>query len=229
MHELDEVAPHVETIALRGERSLRGMLDPLRVAPSTSVMTLLSRSFASYFRLVLKRRGRQRLLRLSTVCYVMPARQRATRSCACSRPATLSIRRSPRRLRCTPELVDAARVCRPRRSATRCWYASGHICADPGSSRLTAGPSTLGVFAAERVGEQVVRLIAMFAMQLMSAERSRLKCSRSTRAGDFWAIPSEGCCLRRSSGWAAVSSRYQSSAPSWCRTPSLTDGRSSRT
>jgi len=33
MHELDEVAPHVETIALRGERSLRGMLDPLRVAP----------------------------------------------------------------------------------------------------------------------------------------------------------------------------------------------------
>ncbi len=28
---------------------------------------------------------------------------------------------------------------------------------------------------AERVGEQIVRLIAMFAMQLMSAERERLK------------------------------------------------------
>jgi hypothetical protein len=33
LHELDEVAPHVETIALRGERALRGMLDPLRIAP----------------------------------------------------------------------------------------------------------------------------------------------------------------------------------------------------
>ena len=33
MHELPEVAPHVETIALRGERALRGMLDPLRIAP----------------------------------------------------------------------------------------------------------------------------------------------------------------------------------------------------
>jgi AAA-like domain len=33
MHELPEVAPHVETIALRGDRALRGMLDPLRIAP----------------------------------------------------------------------------------------------------------------------------------------------------------------------------------------------------
>ena len=33
LHELPEVAPHVETIALRGERALRGMLDPLRIAP----------------------------------------------------------------------------------------------------------------------------------------------------------------------------------------------------
>jgi hypothetical protein len=32
MHELPDVAPHVETIALRGERALRGMLDPLRIA-----------------------------------------------------------------------------------------------------------------------------------------------------------------------------------------------------
>ena len=34
LHQLDDVAPHVETIALRPERALRGMLDPLRVAPA---------------------------------------------------------------------------------------------------------------------------------------------------------------------------------------------------
>jgi hypothetical protein len=33
LHELAEVAPYVETISLRGDRSLRGILDPLRVAP----------------------------------------------------------------------------------------------------------------------------------------------------------------------------------------------------
>ena len=33
MHRLDDVARHVETIALRPDRALRGMLDPLRVAP----------------------------------------------------------------------------------------------------------------------------------------------------------------------------------------------------
>ncbi|MEA2370522.1 MAG: hypothetical protein QOH12_916 [Solirubrobacteraceae bacterium] len=33
MHRLEDVAGHVETIALRPDRALRGMLDPLRVAP----------------------------------------------------------------------------------------------------------------------------------------------------------------------------------------------------
>src|SRR6266516_8060106 len=32
-HLLDEVAPHVATIPLRPDRSLMGLLDPLRVAP----------------------------------------------------------------------------------------------------------------------------------------------------------------------------------------------------
>ena len=57
LHELPEVAPHLETIALRGERSLRGMLDPLRIAPAhlrhdaaTSFLTdlLPARSEASW-------------------------------------------------------------------------------------------------------------------------------------------------------------------------------------
>ena len=33
-HLLDEVAPHVECVTLRPDPALRGMLDPLRVAPA---------------------------------------------------------------------------------------------------------------------------------------------------------------------------------------------------
>ena len=33
-HLLPEVAPHVECVTLRPDASLRGMLDPLRVAPA---------------------------------------------------------------------------------------------------------------------------------------------------------------------------------------------------
>ncbi len=33
-HLLDDVAPHVESVALRPDPALRGMLDPLRVAPA---------------------------------------------------------------------------------------------------------------------------------------------------------------------------------------------------
>ena len=53
--------------------------------------------------------------------------------------------------------------------------APGHLSADPRPARPRARHARSEYSQAERVGEQIVRLIAMFAMQLMGAERERLK------------------------------------------------------
>jgi hypothetical protein len=176
MHELDEVAPHVETISLRGERSLRGMLDPLRVAPEHM------RHDAA----------------VSFLCELLPARSEATWETAIVKAVDGVLRRAR-----TPTCYEVVRALTAgdavdqQVAKTLEVYAAAGLTqlgfADPdirlptlGTRQVTyvlirdlpapqPGRARSEYSPLERVGEQVVRLIAMFAMQLMSAERSRLK------------------------------------------------------
>jgi hypothetical protein len=176
MHELDEVAPHVETLALRGERALRGMLDPLRVAPAHM------RHDAT----------------VSFLCDLLPARAEATWETAVVKAVDAVLRRSnePTSFEVVRALLDGDDVDR-QVAKTLSVYAGAGLTqlgfADPnvrlpqvGTRQVTYVPIrdlpapqpgvTRGEYSPlERVGEQIVRLIAMFAMQLMSEERARLK------------------------------------------------------
>jgi hypothetical protein len=176
MHELPEVAPHVETIALRGERALRGMLDPLRVAPEHM------RQDAT----------------VSFLCDLLPARSEASWEASVA-GAVDAVRRRAKSPTCfeviralaAGDAVDqqVAKTLAVHAGAglTQLGFADPDVrlpevgtrqvtylpirdlpAPQPGSARSEYSPL-------ERVGEQMVRLIAMFAMALMAAERSRLK------------------------------------------------------
>ncbi len=67
---------------------------------------------------------------------------------------------------------------------------------------------------AERVGEQIVRLIAMFAMHLMGAERERLKLFSFDEGWRLLGTRPAALCLLRCSGWGVRSSPCRSSARS---------------
>jgi hypothetical protein len=176
LHELPEVAPHVETVALRPERALRGMLDPLRVAP-----THMRHDAA-----------------VSFLCDLLPARSEAAWETAVVKAVDAVIRtaREPTCFEVVRALGAGDEVDR-QVAKTLAVYAQAGLTqlgfADPevrvsvvGERQVTyipirdlpgpqAGTARADYSVAERVGEQIVRLIAMFAMQLMSAERNRLK------------------------------------------------------
>ena len=101
LHELPEVAPHVETIALRGDRALRGMLDPLRIAPEH----LRHDATVSFLRDLLparpRRHGRPRSPPRSTRSAGGPRARPAWRWCGRSPRVTRPINRSRRRSRST--------------------------------------------------------------------------------------------------------------------------------
>jgi hypothetical protein len=176
MHELPEVAPHVETIALRGERALRGMLDPLRIAPEHM------RQDAT----------------VSFLCDLLPARSEAAWETAVA-GAVDAVRRRSKTPTCfeviralsagdgVDQQVAKALAVHAGAGLTQLGFADPDVrlpevgtrqvtylpirdlpAPQPGSARAEYSPL-------ERVGEQIVRLIAMFAMALMAAERSRLK------------------------------------------------------
>jgi len=176
LHELPELAPHVETIALRGERALRGMLDPLRVAPEH-----LRRDAATSF-----------------LCELLPSRSEAAWQVAVTGAVDAVCRRS--RAPTCSEVVRAlaagddverlvARTLAGHADAglTQLAFADADVrLPDVGTRQVTylpirdlpgplPGTSRADHSQLERVGEQIVRLIAMFAMGLMAAERSRLK------------------------------------------------------
>ncbi len=176
VHLLPEVAPHVETIALRGERALRGMLDPLRIAPEHM------RQDAA----------------VSFLCDLLPMRSEAAWEAAVARAVDAVRRRSPQptcfevlRALAAGDAVEQqvanTLAVHARAGLTQLGFADPDVhlpavglrqvtyvsirdlpAPQPGTAR---GDYSL----LERVGEQVVRLIAMFAMGLMSSERSRLK------------------------------------------------------
>jgi hypothetical protein len=176
MHELEDVAPFAETITLRGDRALRGMLDPLRVAPAHM------RHDAA----------------VSFLCELLPERAEATWETAIVRAVDTVSRRStePTCYEVVRALANGDEVDR-QVSKTLEVYAGAGLTqlgfADPevrlpsvGTRQVTyvmirdlpapqPGQARADYSPLERVGEQIVRLIAMFAMQLMSAERSRLK------------------------------------------------------
>jgi hypothetical protein len=176
MHELPEVAPYVETIALQGTRALRGMLDPLRIAPEH-----LRQDAA-----------------VSFLCDLLPARSEAAWETAIAGAVD-----SVRRLAPEPTCFEVIRALSAGDSVdqqvakTLAVYAGAGLTqlgfADPdirlppvGTKQVTylpirdlpspmPGSKRADYSQLERVGEQVVRLIAMFAMALLSQERSRLK------------------------------------------------------
>ena len=176
MHALPEVAPHVETIALRGDRTLRGMLDPLRIAPEH-----LRQDAA-----------------VSFLCDLLPPRSEASWEASVA-AAVDSVRRRSKEPTCFEVIraLSAGDAVDQQVAKTLAVYAGAGLTqlgfADPdvrlpavGTRQVTYMPirdlpaPQPGVARAdysplERVGEQIVRLIAMFAMALMAAERSRLK------------------------------------------------------
>lgn len=175
-HLLDEVAPHVECVTLRPDPSLRGMLDPLRVAPAG----IRQDAAVSFLHDLLPSRAEA-----SWETAIVAAVDRVlTRSAdATCHEVVRALREGDR----TDAQVAAALEVYSRSGLTQLGFAEqtlrlpmlGHHqvtylpirdlpAADPAMPRSEYSH-------AERVGQQIVRLIAMFAMQLMGAERSRLK------------------------------------------------------
>ncbi len=175
-HLLDEVAPHAEVITLRPDPALRGVLDPLRVAP-------------------------EHLRQDATVSFLrdlLPARADPAWETAVVKAVDAVIRRSggPTCLEVVGALragdeIDAqvAKTLEVYAHAglTQLGFADPDVPPPPAGHRQVTylpirdlpspepGTARAEYSQVERVGEQIVRLIAMFAMQLMSRERERLK------------------------------------------------------
>jgi hypothetical protein len=175
-HLLEEVAPHVERVTLRPDPALRGMLDPLRVAPKH----LSQDATVSFLRDLLP--GRAEPAWETAVVGAVDRVMRRSRE-----PTCLEVVRALKDGDETDAQVGKALEVYARSGLTQLGFA------DPGVKLPAVGyrqvtylpirdlpgpqPGTRRseYSQAERVGEQIVRLIAMFAMHLMSAERERLK------------------------------------------------------
>jgi hypothetical protein len=175
-HLLEEVAPHAETIALRPDPRLRGMLDPLRVAPEH----LRQDAAVSFLRDLLPSRA-EAAWETAVVAAVDVVMRRA-REPTCAEVV---------RALCEGQGVDgqvgAALAVYARSGLTQLGFADPDVALPPfGREQVTyisirdlpgpePGTPRAEYTQAERVGVQIVRLIAMFAMHLMSHERDRLK------------------------------------------------------
>jgi hypothetical protein len=175
-HLLEEVAPHAETIALRPDPALRGMLDPLRVAPEH----LRQDAAVSFLRDLLPGRA-EAAWETAVVAAVDVVLRRA------SQPTCLEVVRAL----CEgdgPEIqVGEALAVYARSGLTQLGFADPDVPLAPFAQRQVTyipirdlpgpqpGTPRSEYTQAERVGVQIVRLIAMFAMHLMSCERDRLK------------------------------------------------------
>lgn len=176
LHQLDDVAPFVETIALRADPALRGLLDPLRIAPDRL------RHDAT----------------VSFLCDLLPARSDAAWETAVVKAVDLVIQRSrtPTCGEVVRALSDGDDVDRQVAKALEVYSRTGltqlgfaDVCARlpaVGAKQFTyipirdlpapePGVARSDYSLSERVGQHLVRLIAMFAMHLMDRERARLK------------------------------------------------------
>ena len=175
-HLLDEVAPHTECVTLRPDPALRGVLDPLRIAPEH----LRQEAAVSFLRDLLP--GRAEPAWETAVIGAVDRVLRRSRE-----PTCLEVVRALR----DGDQIDA-QVAKTldvyaRSGLTQLGFADpGHRLPPVGEAQVTylpirdlpgpePGLARSDYSQSERVGEQIVRLIAMFAMHLMSAERDRLK------------------------------------------------------
>ncbi|MCL2770044.1 MAG: ATP-binding protein, partial [Solirubrobacterales bacterium] len=175
-HLLDEVAPHVESLELRPDPALRGMLDPLRVAPEQ----LRHEAAVSFLVDLLPMRAEP-----SWETAVLGAVDRVTRhsptpTCGEVVRALADGDEIDRQVGKTLEIYARSGLTQlgfagpslalPRLGAKQVTYLPIRDlpAPEPGTPRAEYSQ-------AERVGVQIVRLIAMFAMHLMRAERGRLK------------------------------------------------------
>ena len=175
-HLLEDVAPHVERLTLRPDRSLRGMLDPLRIAPPH----LRQEAAVSFLRDLLPGRSEPawETAIVAAVDRVLGAAARPT--CSEVVKALLAGDAVERQVGSTLEIYS-------RSGLTQLGFAD--VDGEPppvGGAPVTylairdlpgppLGTERAEYSQAERVGEQIVRLIAMLALHLVAAERARLK------------------------------------------------------
>jgi hypothetical protein len=175
-HLLEEVAPHVESLTLRPDERLRGMLDPLRVAPAH----LRQDAAVSFLRDLLPARADAawEMAVLGAVDRVL------SRSGA---PGCGDVVAALLEGDATEAQVGTTLAIYARSGLTQLGFADRRVTLPAlGRRQVThlpirdlpaPDPNTprSDYTQSERVGEQIVRLIAMFAAHLMSSERSRLK------------------------------------------------------
>jgi hypothetical protein len=175
-HLLEEVAPHVECVPLRPDPALRGMLDPLRIAPAH----LAQDAAVSFLRDLLPGRAAP-----AWETAIVAAVDRVMRRVP--DPTCLEVVRALNEGDETDAQVGKALEVYARSGLTQLGFADRGVRIAPvGQHAVTylsirdlpgpqPGARRSEYSQSERVGEQIVRLIAMFAMHLMSAERDRLK------------------------------------------------------
>ena len=175
-HLLEEVQPHVELLTLRPDPKLRGMLDPLRIAPAH----LRQDVTVSFLRDLLPGRA-EPTWETSLVAAVDRVITR------CREPTCSEVVRALREGDEIDLRVAKALEVYSRSGLTQLGFAHADVRLPAvGTRQVTYLPirdlpaPEPGVRRAEysqseRVGQQIVRLIAIFAMHLMSSERERLK------------------------------------------------------
>jgi len=175
-HLLDEVQPHVELLTLRPDPTLRGMLDPLRIAPSHLRQDLT----VSFLRDLLP--GRADPTWETAVVGAVDRVITRARAPTCSEVVRALLEGDD-----TDQAVAKALAVYARSGLTQLGFANPEVRLPAvGTRQVTYLPirdlpaPEPGVRRAEysqseRVGQQIVRLIAIFAMHLMSIERERLK------------------------------------------------------
>ncbi len=175
-HLLADVAPHVECVTLRPDPALRGMLDPLRVAPAHLRQDVAT----AFLRDLLPGRAEP-----AWETAVVGAVDRVLTRC--SQPTCREVVRALEQGDETDVLVGKALDVYARSGLTQLGFADPEVKLPPVGERqvtylpirdLPAPPPGMArseYSQAERVGEQIVRLIAMFAMHLLGSERGRMK------------------------------------------------------
>jgi type IV secretory pathway VirB4 component len=175
-HLLEEVAPHTECVTLRPDPALRGVLDPLRVAPEH----LRQEAAVSFLRDLLPSRA-EPAWETAVLGAVDTVMRRARR------PTCAEVVRALRDGDETEAQVGKTLAVYARSGLTQLGFADADVSLPAiGQRQVTYVPirdlpspepsvPRREHLQAERVGEQIVRLIAMFAMHLMASERGRLK------------------------------------------------------
>jgi hypothetical protein len=175
-HLLPEVRPHVESITLRPDAGLRGVLDPLRVAPAH-----LRQDTAVSFLCDLLPGRAEPAWETAVVGAVDRVLRRARE------PTCAEVVRALREGDETDAQVAKALAVYARSGLTQLGFADPRVELPPVGHRQVLylrirdlpsaqpGVARAEHSQAERVGEQLVRLIAMFALRLMGSERERLK------------------------------------------------------